>query len=190
MIIEKEKILSTEINFFKKYYSFDDSHHFARETGEHYKLLTYITKQFDGITILDIGTYEGASCLSLAQNLNNNIITYDIEKIELPFLEDYTNVTRKIMDINEETDEIINSAQIIFLDAIHDGTMEKKFSDRLEKLNYKGFLICDDVFSTIHPKCTEWYSTLEIEKYDLTDVGHSHGTGLINYFRDGRVKII
>ena len=196
MIIDYNKIKNTNIDFFKKYYTFDETHHFAQQTGQHYKLLSYVSTLYDNITILDVGTYDGASCLALAQNKNNKVITYDIENIfypkisPLPFINDYPNVSRKIMDINTEDSEIIKSAQIIMLDIMHDGDTEKKFSDMLDSIGYKGYVFCDDVFSNHHPRCSEWFSNLTVEKYDLTEIGGHNGTGLLNYYEDKSVKII
>jgi hypothetical protein len=195
MIIDYKKVAETNTEYFKKYYTFDNTHHFAQQTGQHYKLLTYITSLFDNITILDIGTYDGASCLALAQNKNNKVLTYDIPNIhypnltDLPFLSDYPNVTRKIMDINTEDSEIIKSAKVILLDIVHDGIAEKQFSDKLEAIGYTGYVFCDDVFSLHHPKCTEWFAGLKIEKYNLTETGGHNGTGLLNYYNDNSVII-
>ncbi len=195
MIIDYKKVLNTNTDFYKNYYTFDNTHHFAQITGQHYKLLTYVSHLFDGKTILDVGTYDGGSCLALAQNKKNTIITYDVvneyykEITELPFIDDYENVTRKIMDINDEDAKIINSADIIMLDIMHDGVTEQKFSDMLSRIGYKGYVFCDDVFSQIHPRCTEWFDKLEIEKYNLTEVGSNSGTGLLNYHEDNSVVI-
>jgi len=200
MIIDYKQIYNIDTSFFNKYFG---SHAvtFCQPRGEHYKLLSYISQQYNGITILDVGTLRGASCLALAQNKNNKVITYDINNTEttpnkwdphvatLPFLDDYPNVTRKIMDINVESADIINSAEIILLDIIHDGVTEKKFSDMLDKIGYKGYVFCDDVFSHMHPACTQWFENIKIEKYNLTEVGHHHGTGLLNYYNDNSVHI-
>jgi predicted O-methyltransferase YrrM len=190
MIIDYKKIQQTNTDFYQKYYVFDDTHHFALSTGEHYKLLTYISFLYNDITILDIGTADGASCLALAQNKNNKVISYDINNITLPFANDYTNVEFKNLDINHENVDIIKSAKIILLDAKHDGIMEKTFADILDSINYEGYVICDDVYSSVHPENTEWFDSVTIEKYNLTEIGHSHGTGLLNYYKNNNVKII
>ena len=75
------------------------------------------------------------------------------------------------------------------LDIMHDGVTEQKFSDMLSRIGYKGYVFCDDVFSQIHPRCTEWFDKLEIEKYNLTEVGSNSGTGLLNYHEDNSVVI-
>ncbi len=195
MIIDYKKISKISIEYFKKYYTLDKSHHIYQQHGEHYKLLTYISSIFNNITILDVGTAEGFSALALAQNPTNKVITYDIENIhypklsELPFLNDYPNITRKIMDINNESSDVINSADIILLDIVHDGKTENIFSDMLDRIQYKGYVFCDDVFSKFHPKCTAWFKNIKFEKYDLTEIGHHTGTGLLNYNKNNKVII-
>ena len=190
MIIDYKKIQQTNTDFYRKYYIFGDNHHFVAPTGEHYKLLTYISSLYDDITILDVGTADGASCLALAQNKKNKVISYDIDNVTLPFAKDYPNVEFKNMDINTENVDIIKSAKIILLDAKHDGIMEKTFADILDSINYEGYVICDDVYSSIHPENTAWFDSVTIEKYNLTEIGHAHGTGLLNYYKNNDVTII
>lgn len=209
LIIDYKKILETDTSFYEKYYNFNDTHHLHnnRMPGEHYKLLTYLSYSFDGVTILDIGTNGGESCLALAQNKNNKVITYDIfppknngwkwenKPNELPYLKDYPNIEVKVMDINAENPSIILNSSFMFFDIGHDGVSEKVFSDMLELNKYKGYILCDDVYSTIYPACTRWFASLATEKYDISEVGHwhphyGHGSGLLNYHNDGSVKII
>ena len=140
---------------------------------------------------MDVGTNWGESAVSLAQNPRNKIITYDIRKIwELPFLDNYSNLEFKLMDISKENDNIIKSAKIIFLDIAHDGMQEWSFTDRLLSIGYKGYLICDDIFAPFYPMMKPWWDSINIEKYDLTEIGHTWGTGLVNYYRNNDVKII
>jgi hypothetical protein len=72
-------------------------------------LLVYLTNLYNEITIIDAGTNFGHSCLALAQNLNNKILTYDIVPKNLNFLNQYPNVSFKQMDINNESEEILKS---------------------------------------------------------------------------------
>jgi hypothetical protein len=208
LVIDYKKILETNTKFYEKYYDFDETHHLHdnRMPGEHYKLLTYLSYSFNGITILDIGTNGGESCLALAQNKNNKVITYDIippknlgwkplNGDKLPYLKDYENIEVKVMDINEEDPSVILNSKFMFFDIAHDGVQEKRFSDMLNKHNYKGYVLCDDVYSKIYPKCSKWFQELNIEKYNISEVGHysdrhGHGSGLLNYYNDNSVEIV
>ena len=94
------------------------------------------------------------------------------------------------MDINSEDIEILKSAKIISLDIAHDGFQEKAFTDLLERIGYKGFLICDDIHNIYYPNMNPWWKSINVEKYDVTKVGHHWGTGIVNYYKDNCIKII
>lgn len=190
MILNYKDIMSVDISFFKKDFTFDNTHHLARESGEHYKLLKYISDQFNNILILDVGTNWGESCVSLAQNFSNKVITYDVEsrwssvneaKKNMPFLKNYPNIEFKLLDINKEDIDIIKSAKIIFLDIAHDGIQEKRFTDTLSEIGYDGYLICDDINAPFYPMMNPWWNSISINKYDVSEVGHTWGTGIVNY---------
>ena len=195
MIIDFNSIKNTNTDFYKEIFTINEKHHLNSETGEHYKLLTYISYLYNNILILDVGTYESHSSIALSQNKNNKVITYDIldcvdKDKKSKIQSNYKNLEFKIIDINDEDINIIKSPKIIFLDIIHDGIKEKKFSDMLYNIGYEGYLICDDIFSPYHPNMKPWWDSIDIEKYDLTEIGHLYGTGLINYYRDNNIKII
>lgn len=186
MKIEKNKVLNINLDYFNQDVK---NYTHLQNINEHYRLLNYITNLYDDIIILDIGTAMGHSCLSLAQNKKNKIITYDILERNHSFFSFYNNVTFKKMDANEETSENIKLAKIIFLDVDpHDGVQEKKFTDMLEKIDYKGYLICDDI--NLNSGMINWWSNIKHEKYDLTDIGHWSGTGIINYNNDNNFILI
>ena len=44
---------------------------------EHYRLLSYISTLYNGVTILDIGTYKGCSALALSFNPSNKVVSFD-----------------------------------------------------------------------------------------------------------------
>jgi hypothetical protein len=63
-------------------------------------------------------------------------------------------------------------------------------SEKLERINYKGYVFHDDVYSPDHPANNAWWeSVTNIEKYNLTEIGHSTGTGLLNYYNDNSIII-
>jgi hypothetical protein len=193
MIIDYRQISQIDTNFFRKLYGdeFYKVSHLSNEIGEHYKLLVYLTNLYNNITILDIGTNTGESAVALAQNKTNKIISYDIEnKVLVKMTEEYSNIEHKIIDIANESDEIIKSAKIIMFDIAHDGIQEKIFTDRLHLINYKGYLLCDDIHCPYYPNMNPWWSSIDIEKYDITDIGHGWGTGLVNYYQDKSIEIL
>jgi hypothetical protein len=94
------------------------------------------------------------------------------------------------MDINKEYIDVIKSAKIIFLDIAHDAIQEQKFTEMLSNIGYKGYVLCDDIHLPWSPNMEIWWNSIKVEKYDLTDIGHTWGTGLINYYQDNDIQII
>jgi len=191
MIIDYKKVMDQSLDFFENFFPDTPSdHHTKSESGEHYKLLKYISSLYDNITILDLGTNTGESAIALAQNKTNKVITYDIEKKWNIDLSSESNIEFKLVDINSEDIEVLKSAKIISLDIAHDGFQEKAFTDLLERIGYKGFLICDDIHNIYYPNMNLWWKSINVEKYDVTKVGHHWGTGIVNYYEDNSIKII
>jgi hypothetical protein len=54
-------------------------------------------------------------------------------------------------------------------------------------MDYKGYVFCDDIH--LNHNMENWWQSVKIEKYDITDIGHFSGTGLINFNQDGNFKI-
>jgi len=162
---------------------------YLKNVGEHYRLLTYISYLYDNELIIDAGTCQGHSCLALCQNLNNKVYTYDIDPKDISYItEKYSNVIKKILDINLETDEILGSAKIILLDIDpHDGNSEINFYDRLLNTNFKGFLICDDI--NLNTGMKKFWEYIQKEKYDISNLGHWSGTGIVN-FSNEKIEIL
>ena len=177
MIINKTELMMINMDFMNPYLHIFP---YLKNPNEHYRLLVYISKIFNGEIIIDAGTCQGHSCLSLAQNPNNKIITYDIMRNpHLCDIDNLPNVTRKILDINNETDEIIKSAKLILLDIDpHDGVQETRFYSRLKEINYKGYVIIDDF--KLNPPMIDFWNSVTHDKYDLSDLAHWSGTGIIN----------
>ena len=191
MIIDYKKVMDQSLDFFENFFPDTPSdHHTKSESGEHYKLLKYISSLYDNITILELGTNTGESAIALAQNKTNKVITYDIEKKWNIDLSSESNIEFKLVDINSEDIEVLKSAKIISLDIAHDGFQEKAFTDLLERIGYKGFLICDDIHNIYYPNMNPWWKSINVEKYDVTKVGHHWGTGIVNYYEDNSIKII
>lgn len=177
MKIIKKDVKSINLDFFNPLIN---TFSYLKNEKEQYRLLVYLTNLYNNITIIDAGTAQGHSCLSLSQNVNNKIITYDIVKNpSLCDLDSRPNVERKILDINKETDEIIKSAKIILLDIDpHDGKQEIVFYERLKKIDYKGYVIVDDI--NLNQPMIDFWNSVTHKKFDVTDIAHWSGTGIIN----------
>jgi hypothetical protein len=202
--INFKEVLNTDVSFLEKYYNrighIDSAFKETSPTIEHYKLLTYLSFQFNNSIIIDAGTLDGLSAISLAQNRTNHVISYDIVDRDFnqilnntydksviqhtPFGMDYTNIEFRKMDINNELDESILSASLILLDLSHNGSDEEIFSNKIQSIKYNGYVICDDIYTSAFP-LTIWYESLIWDKYNLTKVGHCTGTGLLDCGKNG-----
>ena len=94
---------------------------------EHYRLLAFISKLYNGVNLLDIGSYQGSSAIALSFNKKNKVISYDIE--HQPEIADIKISNIEFIKGNVLKDEI--TAPFILLDTYHDGTFEQEFVDHL-----------------------------------------------------------
>jgi len=189
MEIVKKEIIKINLDYFKEYMiRFPSMFPHVLNPNEHYKFLTYVSYLYDNILILEFGTSHGCSCVSLSQNLTNTIYTYDIAFHDINYItEKNNNVIFKQMNALDESNEILNKAKIIFLDIDpHEGSQETQFYNKLLGSNFSGILICDDIRLT--QGMINFWNNIQKEKYDLSDVGHWSGTGLVN-FSDEKIGI-
>ena len=154
---------------------------------QEYRLYSYLTTFFNNITILDIGTFDGRSAVSLSHNQTNKVISYDIEnKInnDNHIIYSKSNIQFKVKNVLEDlTEDLVKQCKIVLIDIDHYETIEKQLINRLKELNYSGLILLDDI--TNHPepiinKCMNrlWDSIDEL-KFDFTKYGHFSGTGVI-----------
>lgn len=154
---------------------------------EHYRLLSYLSTQFDNLNILDIGTARGHSALSLSYNKTNTVHSFDITEFvvnksiqTLPNVRYYSD---NLWDAEAAAKHIdlIKSSPLIFLDVDpHEGHMELAFYQFLKNIGYQGLMICDDIHH--FEGMRRFWSQIPIdEKYDISRYGHWSGTGLIRF---------
>lgn len=153
--------------------------------GEHQKLCAYLSTKFNDTVIIDAGTSYGNSAIALSYNLKNTIRTYDIAFNDFDSFKERGNIIAVQKDINTEDKEVLLSSPLIMLDIDpHDGQQELVFTNILKQIGYEGYVLCDDIH--INSSMESWWNSIDLEKYDLTDIGHHHGTGLICF---GKVKV-
>jgi len=184
IVIDKKKISGIDLShLLNKTASEDNKKYMSLPHGEHYKFLSYISSLFEDILIFDVGTNYGGSALALSDNAMNKVVSYDIVPI-CQIKNDVENIELRIGDVLE--DERLLNAGIILLDTMHDGTFENRFYKYLVQNNYKGILLLDDIH--LNQQMENFWANIQTVKYDLTDVGHLTGTGLVDF--TGRVTII
>lgn len=158
----------------------EEDYYFHKNSGsEHYRILTYISSLLNNSTIFDIGTNYCLSALSLANNKNNNVISYDIvDKIDYNYKkENLENINIEFKIGDSTTDGRINQSNLIFFDAEHDGIFENIFYQYLKKINWKGLLILDDIH--LNDPMRSFWNIISEEKHDITRIGHWSGTGVV-----------
>lgn len=162
--------------------------------GEHYKLLAGIVKVLQPQTVVEVGTYQGLSAITLAKHLpqGGRVYTYDITPypripghIFLPQDFDNDRIVQVIADLGERSSfeadrEILESADLIFVDASKDGVLEQALLDHFESLRFgrAPVVVFDDI--RLWNMLKIWRGVTR-PKLDLTSFGHWSGTGLIDW---------
>jgi hypothetical protein len=165
---------------------------FHRWPGEHYRVLAAICKVLKVRNAIEIGTYTGLGSLAILPFLpdDGSLVTFDImpwEKLSGSFLrmEDFsTNRFRQVIaDLSDwqvcrAHEEILQNADLIFLDAAKDGFQEQCFLDNFEKIGLKKgtVLVFDD--TKIWNMLGIWRKIIR-PKIDFTSFGHFTGTGIM-----------
>jgi predicted O-methyltransferase YrrM len=166
-----------------------DNQYYDLVSGQQeYRLYSYLSTFFDGITILDIGTLSGRSAVSLSHNENNQVISYDItNNIHNDTHKIYSkpNITFHVKNVLDDlNEELVQRCKIVMIDIDHRGNCELDIICRLKELNFSGIIILDD--TTNHPdgeikECMKkLWDDIDDIKYDFTQYGHWSGTGIIS----------
>lgn len=170
---------------FQKYVSW---HHvnawFPQTPGEnHHCLLAYLSSQLpNGSLVADLGTQSGASALAFAYNPKVQVYTYDIANHIPDGVTSFTSVPsihRVMGSCFDHIDSYID-AKIILLDiSPHNGSDERHMVSMLLQREYKGLLVCDDIYA--FPSMKSFWDEVRLKKYDVTSYGHWSGTGIISF---------
>lgn len=140
---------------------------------EHYRLLCLLSQWFANSVIYEIGTWLGAGTICLAYNKNNRVVSYDIEyNVDVKRLD---NMEFRIGDYKNDK-ELLNSP-FIFVDVNHEGTIEREIYEYLISNKYKGFTLWNSI--NLNLAMRNFWTTVAMEKYDLTRYGHYSGTGVV-----------
>jgi len=167
----------------------EDSKFFNVYPGEHYRLIKSIVALLEPKLVVEVGTYTGMGTLALMQGNNAPVHTFDIiawDKFKTHLTPEMfeTRVTQHISDLSDPKEfekhrNVLNAANIIFLDAPKDGQFEPKFMELLKTLDKKEnrLLIIDDI--KVMNMVSLWFN-ITYPKLDLTSFGHWSGTGLVD----------
>jgi len=154
-----------------------------------YRLYAYLSTFFYKTTILDIGTRTGGSALALSYNPNNEVISYDLVEQGASAIEK-ENITWKIMDFMEDEELDWDNISIVMIDVDpHDGSQERVMMDWLRDKGWKGLLLHDDI-GPGWPDIQLMWDEIPEEKFDVTEIAHMSGTGLVNFGDAHEISIV
>lgn len=183
--IEKDKVKQMDLTELEKY-SIVDGPDFSDAGVEAYKFYAYLSTLVNNTKIVEVGTRYGKSALALSYNPSNKVISFDIlEQGASQIQKD--NINFVIADFTQVGGDW-STVDIILIDVDpHDGIKEREFMKFLYSIGWEGILILDDILPNwprIIPgadpvEMNNWWNSLTEEKYDVSDVGHFSGTGIV-----------
>jgi predicted O-methyltransferase YrrM len=162
--------------------------------GEHYRLLTALVATLEPKLVIEIGTATGLSALAMRQGLpeGSRIVTYDIvpwQRFSGTVLREADladgRIEQRVEDLTDgavaaRSRELLEQAELLFVDAAKDGRQEAQFLDAFERLGFRRgpIAVFDDI--RVWNMLGIWRGVRR-PKLDLTSFGHWSGTGLVDY---------
>ena len=167
-----------------------DSQFYNIFPGEHYRILNGIVKYLNPKLIVEIGTFTGMGTFALSQNLSGEIVSFDIvdyKNFETHLSDQFLKENKfkqHLSDLSEKNEyekyyQLLNNADIIFIDAPKDGKFEYKLLANMTNLKNKKnkILILDDIkFMNM----INLWNSIKSPKMDIVSVGNWTGTGLVD----------
>jgi hypothetical protein len=162
--------------------------------GEHYKLLAGFVQTLKPQLVVEIGTYQGLSALSLKHFLSSDahLMSFDLTPWqEIPGtylrLTDFEggHLSHHVDDLTRP--EILSryshhlkEADFIFVDAAKDGVQEARLLEGLSQINFTRppLLFFDD---TRLLTMLKFWREIRKPKLDLTSFGHWSGSGVVEW---------
>lgn len=161
--------------------------------GEHYKLLAGLVIELKPKLLIEIGTGQGLSALSMKKYLpqqQSKIITFDLidwrvypnsclqeSDFKDGRLIQYTDNLAEYYAVSRHA-RLLKDAEMIFIDGPKDGVTEYKIWDnfKMVSFNKKPLVVFDDIrlWDMLH-----FWRNISSSKLDLTSFGHWSGTGLV-----------
>ena len=175
---------------------------------EHYPFLSYMSASYgDCRHITDIGTRYVAPSLAIGSNLKTPVWTFDIplsterqaafrgkseEEWQKQVHDVGVNVKFHNLDLLKVSKEDLRTylgTFFVMLDTFHEPDsqpFEREFFQRMLDIGYKGILGLDDIH--FNPEMERWWKELQdgaalgaYKTYDITEVGHFSGTGIVDF---------
>ena len=192
LVLDAAKIASTEnIKIPKPFLS--DNKFYNKFPGEHYRLLNAIVKTGQAKKIVEVGTSTGMGSVALSQSMNSGELhTFDLFAWNSNFFQSHLdevimkdrNITQHLADLSDVEQflkyfDLLDSADIIFVDGPKNGIFEYKLFSLLQELKPKEnkLLIFDDINFI---DMVDLWKNIKSPKLDATTFGHWSGTGIVD----------
>ena len=193
IIIDKEKINNIKFDDYfsslsvsKEIYQFRDF--YAKSGEKNFRLLSFISSLFNNSSIIEVGSNDGLNTLALSYNQTNIIHSFDIvNNVKNDIIKEQSNINFQYYDLWDKSNQqlwlntILNSKFIFLNIDTHNGSKEYEFYNFLKKINYSGFLICDNIWHFKNMRDNFWYKLNNDFCYDLTEYGNWSGTGIVTF---------
>ena len=140
---------------------------------EHYRLLCLLSTLYSNVDIYCLGTNTGGSALCLGYNKTNYIISYDVEYNVC--VQRQTNIEFRMGDYQK--DKALLKSPFIFIDAIPNDLLYRRIYQYLCDNNYRGLTVWNNIH--LNDELKAFWNSVVNEKRDITQFGHSFGTGVI-----------
>ena len=160
---------------------------FAKAGKEHFRLLAYLSSRFNNTTIINVNTNGGNEALALSYNTTNRVLSFGPkEGVTNTAILAKPNIQFENANLfDAKYKPAILSSAFIFVDIEpHDGVLEYRLYKYLEEIGYTGFIIYDDIWYFKSMRNDLWYKIPESMRYDLTEVGHWSGSGVVSFGQD------
>jgi predicted O-methyltransferase YrrM len=162
--------------------------------GEHYRLLGALVDLLRPRNVLEIGTGQGLSALAMLQYLppEGHLATFDLVRWDKcagtrMTAADFVDgrLAQYVDDLSDPAvfarhAELLQTADLVFLDAAKDGRLEQALLDNFSGLSFAKppLFILDDI--RLKNMVKVWRD-IGRPKLDLTSFGHWSGTGLVEW---------
>jgi hypothetical protein len=172
--------------------------------GEHYKLLAGLVLARRPRLVIEVGTATGLSalCMKACLPAGGRLVTFDTVAWRAfgspngagwqacaSYLgsDDFADgrLVQEVADLSDPASftsyrPLIEQAELVFIDAAHDGVMERRLVANLQTVSFssKVVLVFDDI--RLWSMLSVWREIAR-PKLDLTSFGHWSGTGIVEW---------
>jgi hypothetical protein len=139
---------------------------------------------------------QGTSAFALASELSNVVFSYDVQPVRNAIAYHHrateAELQALIPNIFFRCENILHgsrndlflllSSDLIVMDTLHfpeTQPFEYEVLEVLRQNDWRGLLVLDDIH--YNKEMERFWESIRVAKYDLTDIGHGSGTGVVDF---------